>query len=208
MAIGASTIRGLTSPTCRQASIRPFRAFPRDNRKLPTLSFISPSMCHSMHDCSIRTGDRWRKSTSTATPNGPLTTTAGWSSPSTRTPAARSTQRTIVGDHVRPGPRREDRPLHPCSAPSRTRTGWPRSALWPLRPHCRGSPRQPRSRPGLINGCQQLLDSSDVADLRAHADDRAELPHQPARDDAPASNASRPAGPRRCTSIGGAWDRP
>jgi hypothetical protein len=40
---------------------RPFGAFPRDYRKLPTVSFVSPNMCHSMHDCSIRTGDRWMK---------------------------------------------------------------------------------------------------------------------------------------------------
>ena len=40
---------------------RPFSAFPRDYRKLPTVSFVSPNMCHDMHDCSIRTGDRWMK---------------------------------------------------------------------------------------------------------------------------------------------------
>src|SRR5829696_2022490 len=40
---------------------QPFTAFPRDYRKLPTVSFVSPNMCHSMHDCSIRTGDRWMK---------------------------------------------------------------------------------------------------------------------------------------------------
>jgi Phosphoesterase family len=40
---------------------RPFSAFPRDYRKLPTVSFVSPNMCHDMHDCSIRTGDRWIK---------------------------------------------------------------------------------------------------------------------------------------------------
>ena len=38
-----------------------FSAFPRDYRKLPTVSFVSPNMCHDMHDCSIRTGDRWMK---------------------------------------------------------------------------------------------------------------------------------------------------
>jgi hypothetical protein len=38
---------------------RPFSAFPRDYRRLPNVSFVSPNMCHSMHDCSIRTGDRW-----------------------------------------------------------------------------------------------------------------------------------------------------
>jgi hypothetical protein len=40
---------------------RPFSDFPRDYRKLPTVSFVSPNMCHSMHDCSIGTGDRWMK---------------------------------------------------------------------------------------------------------------------------------------------------
>jgi phosphatidylinositol-3-phosphatase len=40
---------------------RPFSAFPHDYRKLPTVSFVSPNMCHSMHDCSVSTGDRWMK---------------------------------------------------------------------------------------------------------------------------------------------------
>jgi Phosphoesterase family len=40
---------------------RPFSAFPRDYRKLPTVSFVGPNMCHGMHDCSVRTGDRWMK---------------------------------------------------------------------------------------------------------------------------------------------------
>jgi hypothetical protein len=40
---------------------RPFTAFPRDHRKLPTVSFVSPNMCHGMHDCSIHTGDLWMK---------------------------------------------------------------------------------------------------------------------------------------------------
>ena len=40
---------------------RPFTAFPHDYRKLPTVSFVSPNMCHGMHDCSVRTGDRWMK---------------------------------------------------------------------------------------------------------------------------------------------------
>jgi hypothetical protein len=40
---------------------RPFTDFPRDYRKLPTVSLVSPNMCHDMHDCSIRTGDRWMK---------------------------------------------------------------------------------------------------------------------------------------------------
>lgn len=40
---------------------RPFSDFPQDYRKLPTVSFVSPNMCNDMHDCSIRTGDRWMK---------------------------------------------------------------------------------------------------------------------------------------------------
>jgi Phosphoesterase family len=40
---------------------QPFSEFPRDYRKLPTVAFVSPNMCHDMHDCSIRTGDRWLK---------------------------------------------------------------------------------------------------------------------------------------------------
>src|SRR4030095_15883324 len=38
---------------------RPFSAFPRVCRRLPTVAFVSPNMCHDMHDCSVRTGDRW-----------------------------------------------------------------------------------------------------------------------------------------------------
>ena len=44
-----------------RSSNQPFSAFPRDYRKLPTVSFVSPDMCNSMHDCSIHTGDRWMK---------------------------------------------------------------------------------------------------------------------------------------------------
>ena len=38
---------------------QPFSTFPHDYRKLPTVAFVSPNMCHGMHDCSIRIGDRW-----------------------------------------------------------------------------------------------------------------------------------------------------
>jgi hypothetical protein len=40
---------------------RPLTAFPHDYNKLPTVAFVSPNMCHGMHDCSVRTGDRWMK---------------------------------------------------------------------------------------------------------------------------------------------------
>jgi hypothetical protein len=44
-----------------RTSNQPFSAFPSDYRKLPTVAFVSPDMCNSMHDCSIHTGDRWMK---------------------------------------------------------------------------------------------------------------------------------------------------
>jgi hypothetical protein len=40
---------------------RPLTEFPGDYSKLPTVAFVSPNMCHDMHDCSIRTGDDWMK---------------------------------------------------------------------------------------------------------------------------------------------------
>jgi phosphatidylinositol-3-phosphatase len=40
---------------------QPFTDFPRDYTKLPTVAFVSPNMCYGMHDCAIRTGDRWMR---------------------------------------------------------------------------------------------------------------------------------------------------
>ena len=57
----ASTTHGSTSARCRQAPIGHSATSRADYHKLPTVSFVSPNMCHSMHDCSIRTGDRWMK---------------------------------------------------------------------------------------------------------------------------------------------------
>ena len=38
----------------------PFTAFPaRDFAALPTVSFVIPSLCHDMHDCSVATGNDW-----------------------------------------------------------------------------------------------------------------------------------------------------
>lgn len=41
----------------------PLRQLSRDlaAKRLPTLSFVTPDMCHDMHDCSVRTGDAWLK---------------------------------------------------------------------------------------------------------------------------------------------------
>jgi Phosphoesterase family len=85
---------------------RPFSAFPGDYRKLPTVSFVSPNMCDSMHDCSIRTGDRWMKKhldryARWATHhNSWLVVTFDENAGGTVNPIPTI----IVGDQVRPGP--------------------------------------------------------------------------------------------------------
>jgi acid phosphatase len=38
---------------------QPLTAMPSDFDKLPTVSFVVPDMCNSMHDCDVATGDRW-----------------------------------------------------------------------------------------------------------------------------------------------------
>ncbi len=40
---------------------RPYSAFPSDFRRLPTVSWVIPDLCHDMHDCSVATGDRWAR---------------------------------------------------------------------------------------------------------------------------------------------------
>lgn len=38
---------------------RPLTDLPSDYATLPTVSFVTPNMCHDMHNCSVRTGDDW-----------------------------------------------------------------------------------------------------------------------------------------------------
>jgi acid phosphatase len=38
---------------------QPFTAFPTDFARLPTVGFVVPNLCHSMHDCPVSTGDEW-----------------------------------------------------------------------------------------------------------------------------------------------------
>ena len=38
---------------------QPLSAIPADYANLPTVSFLIPSLCHDMHDCSIAEGDTW-----------------------------------------------------------------------------------------------------------------------------------------------------
>lgn len=40
---------------------QPLSAFPSNYAKLPDVSFITPNMCHDMHDCTVATGDKWLK---------------------------------------------------------------------------------------------------------------------------------------------------
>jgi hypothetical protein len=44
---------------------QPFTAFPRDYRKLPTVAFVVPDLCHDMHDCPKAEGDAWLRRTFT-----------------------------------------------------------------------------------------------------------------------------------------------
>ncbi len=38
---------------------QPYTAFPADYRRLPTVSFVIPNLCHDMHDCPKADGDAW-----------------------------------------------------------------------------------------------------------------------------------------------------
>ena len=100
---------------------RPFKAFLRDYRKLPTVAFVT--MCHGMHDCLVHTGARWIKSTSTGTRAGrhrhnswlidSVRTRSGESKPFSQSSSARRCARgSIASDSTTTG----------CSAPSRRRT--------------------------------------------------------------------------------------
>jgi hypothetical protein len=39
------------------AHVHPLSAF--DPSRLPTFAFVTPNLCHDMHDCSVATGDAW-----------------------------------------------------------------------------------------------------------------------------------------------------
>jgi phosphatidylinositol-3-phosphatase len=47
----------------RLARVVPLSRLSRDlaAQQLPTLVFVTPDMCHDMHDCPVRTGDAWLK---------------------------------------------------------------------------------------------------------------------------------------------------
>jgi hypothetical protein len=37
----------------------PYASFPSDFRRLPTVAFVTPNLCHDMHDCPKAYGDEW-----------------------------------------------------------------------------------------------------------------------------------------------------
>jgi phosphatidylinositol-3-phosphatase len=53
--------RDITSSPARLKRVVPFAQLRVDlgNGELPDFALVVPDMCHSMHDCPVRTGDRW-----------------------------------------------------------------------------------------------------------------------------------------------------
>lgn len=43
----------------RRSANRTFAEFPSDFSRLPTVSFVIPNLCNSMHDCPVAIGDTW-----------------------------------------------------------------------------------------------------------------------------------------------------
>jgi acid phosphatase len=41
------------------AANQPYTAFPSDYRRLPTVAFVTPDLCHDMHDCPKAESDAW-----------------------------------------------------------------------------------------------------------------------------------------------------
>jgi phosphatidylinositol-3-phosphatase len=56
--------RDILSTRARLQQIVPFAQLRRDLRAqtVPDFAFLVPDLCHSMHDCSVATGDRWLRS--------------------------------------------------------------------------------------------------------------------------------------------------
>jgi hypothetical protein len=84
---------------------QPFSAFPQDYSQLPTVSFVTPNMCHDMHDCSVAEGDAWLKANLEGyarwamTHNSLLVVTFDENAGGTVNQIATL----LVGQHVRPG---------------------------------------------------------------------------------------------------------
>jgi acid phosphatase len=120
---------------------RRFSAFPRDYRRLPTVSFVSPNVCHSMPDCSIGTGDRWMKkhldrySRWPTHHNSWMTVTFDENAGGTVNPIPTI----IIGDHVRPGRSAEKIDHYTLLRTIEDAYGLPALGCGRCVPHCRGS---------------------------------------------------------------------
>jgi hypothetical protein len=55
--------RSVLASPARLRRVVPLSQLARDlaARRLPTLMFVTPDLCHDMHDCSVKTGDAWLK---------------------------------------------------------------------------------------------------------------------------------------------------
>jgi hypothetical protein len=52
----------LTFPDIPRSDVLPFSSLPRTFSQLPTVSYVIPNLCHSMHSCGgVPEGDRWLK---------------------------------------------------------------------------------------------------------------------------------------------------
>jgi len=53
--------RDVVSSPWRRRRVEPLRQLTTDlaERMLPDFALVVPNLCNSMHDCSVRTGDRW-----------------------------------------------------------------------------------------------------------------------------------------------------
>ncbi len=82
-----------------------FRSFPSHYAMLPDLSFVLPNMCHDMHDCNTRTGDRWLKSNLDSYVRWAMTHNSLLVVTFDEGPAGQPNQipTLIAGQHVRPG---------------------------------------------------------------------------------------------------------
>ena len=143
--------------TVPSAANQPFSAFPTDFTRLPTVSFVSPNMCHDMHDCSVATGDAWLKANLDAyavwamTHNSLLVVTFDENAGGT----VNQIPTLMVGQASARAAIAEPMNHYTLSAPSRTPTGSRRSATRRGRPPCSHLDHLARRRAGVtgvVNG--------------------------------------------------------
>lgn len=85
---------------------QPWSAWPKDLSQLPSVAFVTPNLCHDMHDCDVATGDDWLRenlgtyATWAQTHNSWLVVT--WDEASDSSPDNRIAT-LIVGEGIKPG---------------------------------------------------------------------------------------------------------